>query len=58
MGAKRLATKVRAIVARPTLPVALKLSPGNVGDAPVGRDILRNLDVKRLKPKFVLMVRA
>ncbi|MBR2002754.1 MAG: IS5 family transposase, partial [Thermoguttaceae bacterium] len=51
-------TKIHAIVAGPTTPVALKLSPGNVGDAPVGREILRNLNVKRLKSKFVLMDRA
>ena len=46
------------IVAGPTTPVALKLTPGNVGDAPVGREILRNLNVKRLKSKFVLLDRA
>ncbi|MBP3556349.1 MAG: IS5 family transposase, partial [Thermoguttaceae bacterium] len=51
-------TKIHAIVAGPTTPVALKLTPGNAGDAPVGREILRNLDVKRLKSKFVLMDRA
>ena len=43
---------------RPTISVALKLAPGNVSDAPVGRKLLRNLDVKRLKSKFILMDRA
>ncbi|MBQ7111283.1 MAG: transposase [Thermoguttaceae bacterium] len=46
------------MVAGPTLPVALKLSPGNVGDAPVGRKLIRSLDVKRLSSKFILMNRA
>ena len=57
-GVKQLATMVRAIVAGPTIPAALKLTPGNVGDEPVGRELLRSLDVKRFKPKFVLMDRA
>lgn len=35
-----------------------KTHAGNVGDAPVGREILRSIDIKRLKSKFVLMDRA
>lgn len=55
---KQLATMVRAIVAGPTISVVLKLLLGNVSDAPVGREILRNLDVRRLNSKFVLIDRA
>jgi len=57
-GLTQLATKVYAIVAGPTTPVALKLTPRNVSDAPVGREIFRNLNTKRLKSKSVLMDRA
>ncbi|MBQ9798611.1 MAG: transposase [Thermoguttaceae bacterium] len=48
-------TKIYEIsVAGSAVPILLRLSLRHVSVAPVGRELLRNLNVKRFKLKFVL----